>query len=214
MGNSRALSRGEELANSLTHGLGLLLSIVAFPVLVFAMAGKRDPLMVVAVSVFAASLIALYGASTIYHALPQSETKLFFRKVDHVAIYLLIAGTYTPFALGVLRGPLGWTLFGVIWALAAVGTVFKTSKLGFRYPRASTIIYVGMGWLAILAVKPFIAAMPINGIVWLFAGGLCYTGGVAFYVWEKLKYGHAVWHLFVLAGSTCHFIAVLLYSAV
>ena len=211
---SRVLSAGEELANSLTHGLGLLASIVSFPVLVFAMVPKRDPLMVVAVSVFAASLIALYGASTVYHALPQSETKLFFRKVDHVAIYLLIAGTYTPFALGVLRGPLGWTLFGVIWALAALGVVFKTSKLGFRYPRASTIIYVGMGWLAILAVKPFIAAMPINGIAWLFAGGLCYTGGVVFYVWEKLKYGHAVWHLFVLGGSTCHFIAVLLYSAV
>lgn len=211
---SRVLSAGEELANSLTHGLGLLASIVSFPVLVFAMVPKRDPLMVVAVSVFAASLIALYGASTVYHALPQSETKLFFRKIDHVAIYLLIAGTYTPFALGVLRGPLGWTLFGVIWALAALGVVFKTSKLGFRYPRASTIIYVGMGWLAILAVKPFIAAMPIKGIVWLFAGGLCYTGGVVFYVWEKLKYGHAVWHLFVLGGSTCHFIAVLLYSAV
>jgi hemolysin III len=210
----RALSRGEELANSLTHGAGLLLSIVSFPVLIFAMVPKRDPLMVIAVSVFAASLVALYGASTVYHALPQSETKLFFRKVDHVAIYLLIAGTYTPFLLGVLRGPLGWSLFAVVWSLAAIGVVFKTSKLGFRYPRVSTLIYLGMGWLAILAVKPFIAAMPINGIVWLFAGGLCYTGGVAFYVWDKLKYGHAVWHLFVLGGSTCHFVAVLLYSAV
>jgi hemolysin III len=210
---SRALSHGEEIANSLTHGAGLLLSIVSFPVLIFAMVPKRDPLMVIAVSVFAASLVALYGASTIYHALPQSETKLFFRKVDHVAIYLLIAGTYTPFLLGVLRGPLGWSLFAVVWSLAALGVVFKTSKLGFRYPRASTLIYLGMGWLAILAVKPFIAAMPINGIEWLLAGGLCYTGGVAFYVWDRLKYGHAVWHLFVLGGSTCHFVAVLLYSA-
>jgi hemolysin III len=199
----RVLSHGEELANSLTHGLGLLLSIVSFPVLIFAMVPKRDPLMV----------LALYGASTVYHALPQSETKLFFRKVDHVAIYLLIAGTYTPFLLGVLRGPLGWSLFAVVWSLAAIGVVFKTSKLGFRYPRVSTLIYLGMGWLALIAVKPFIAAMPINGIVWLFAGGLCYTGGVAFYVWDRLKYGHAVWHLFVLGGSTCHFIAVLLYSA-
>jgi hemolysin III len=210
----RVLSAGEELANSLIHGLGLVLSIVSFPVLIFAMVPKRDPLMVIAVSVFTASLIALYGASTVYHALPQSETKLFFRKVDHVAIYLLIAGTYTPFLLGVLRGPLGWSLFAVVWSLAALGVVFKTSKLGFRYPRVSTLIYLGMGWLALIAVKPFIAAMPINGIVWLFAGGLCYTGGVAFYVWDKLKYGHAVWHLFVLGGSTCHFVAVLLYSAV
>lgn len=209
----RPLSRGEELANSLTHGLGLLLSIVSFPVLIFAMVPRRDPLMVVAVSVFAASLVALYGASTVYHALPQSETKLFFRKVDHVAIYLLIAGTYTPFLLGVLRGPLGWGLFALVWTMAAIGVVFKTSKLGFRYPRVSIVVYMAMGWLALVAVKPFIAAMPVNGIIWLVAGGLCYTSGVTFYVWDKLKYGHAVWHLFVLAGSICHFIAVLLYSA-
>jgi hemolysin III len=163
-------------------------------------------------SIFAASLIALYAASTIYHGLPPSRAKHMFRVLDHVAIYLLIAGTYTPFTLGVLRGATGWTLFGLIWSLAGAGIVFKT-VLGFRYPRASTVFYVLMGWAAVVAIRPVMAQVPAAGLAWLLAGGLLYTGGVAFFAWEQQRHHHAVWHVFVLGGSVCHFFAVLWYAA-
>ncbi len=207
----RPLSLGEEIANSLTHGLGLVASLVGLPVLVIAAAGRGDALQVIGASIFAASLVALYAASTTYHAWPPSRAKQILRVVDHVAIYLLIAGTYTPFTLGVLRGTWGWTLFGVVWSLAALGIVFKT-VLGFRYPRASTLFYVAMGWLAVVAIRPMADQVPAMGLAWIAAGGLLYTAGVAFYAWERLRYGHAVWHLFVLGGSTCHFFAVLWYG--
>ncbi len=210
-GTHRDGSLGEEIANSVTHGVGLLLSIAALPVLVVAAAGRHDTFQVVAGSIFAATLIALYAASTIYHALPRSPAKNVFRVIDHSAIYLLIAGTYTPFTLGVLRGGWGWSLFGVIWGLAALGVLFKTT-LGFRYPRLSTAIYVMMGWMVLFAIKPFVTLVPRAGLLWLLAGGLCYTGGVYFYSRDRIRYGHAVWHLFVLAGSACHFAAVLLYA--
>jgi len=207
----RSLSIGEEIANSLTHGAGLVASLVGLPVLVIAAAGRGDSLQVIGCSVFAASLVALYAASTTYHALPASRAKHVLRVVDHVAIYLLIAGTYTPFTLGVLRGAWGWTLFGVVWSLAALGIVFKT-VLGFRYPRASTLFYVGMGWLAVVAIRPMTEQMPAAGLAWIAAGGLFYSAGVAFYAWERQRYSHAVWHLFVLGGSACHFFAVLWYA--
>ena len=208
----RAYSRGEELANSLTHGAGLLMSIAILPILVMAMVARHDAMMVVGVSVFASTLIALYAASTIYHALPPSRAKQLFRVIDHAAIYLLIAGTYTPFTLGVLRGAWGWSLFGIVWTIAALGVLFKTT-LGFRFPRLSTALYVAMGWMVIVALKPMMTLMPHAGLLWLALGGLCYTGGVIFYVRDHKPYNHALWHLFVLSGSACHAVAVMGYSA-
>ena len=210
----REYSLGEEIANSVTHGVGLLASVVALPVLVVAAVRDSPGVVsrVVGVSIFAATLMAMYTTSTIYHALPPSRGKRVFRVLDHSAIYMLIAGTYTPFTLGALRGPWGWTLLGIMWGLAALGILFK-STLGMRFPRASTTIYVLMGWMAMFAIKPFVATVPLPGLLWLLAGGLCYTGGVVFYAWDRLRYGHALWHLCVMGGSVCHFIAVLNYSA-
>jgi hemolysin III len=212
MRHQRPLSLAEEIANSLTHGAGLVASLVGLPVLVIAAAGRGDAAQVVGCSVFATSLIALYTASTIYHSLPVSRAKEIFRVLDHAAIYLLIAGTYTPFTLGVLRGAWGWTLFGLVWSLAALGIVSKV-LLGFRYPRASALLCVVMGWLAVVAIQPVATRVPAAGLGWLVGGGLLYTGGIAFYAWERQRYSHVVWHLFVLAGSVCHFFAVLWYGA-
>ena len=150
-------------------------------------------------------------ASTLYHALPHPRAKRVFRVLDHSAIYLLIAGTDTPCALGALRGPWGWALLGAVWTLAALGITAKAT-LGFRFPRLSTAVYVAMGWLALIAVQPLLAHVGVAGLMWLLAGGLCYTAGVVFFAWERLRYGHMVWHLFVAAGSVCHFFAVLWYA--
>lgn len=211
MTEMRPSSLGEEIANSVTHGLGLAASLAAAPVLI-AVAARRDAWQMVGSSVFAGTLVALYAASTIYHSLPPSRAKRVFRVLDHGAIYLLIAGTYTPFTLGVLRGVWGWTLLGLVWGLAAVGVVFKSVR-GFRHPRLSTTVYLLMGWLALIAVKPMLANMSFAGLMWLLAGGLSYTGGVVFFALDHKRYVHAVWHVFVLGGSTCHCVAVLLYSA-
>ncbi len=208
----RPLSLGEEIANCLTHGVGLLASLVGVPLLVLAAAGRGDALLVVGCSVFAASLVAVYASSTLYHALPPSRAKEILRVLDHTAIYLLIAGTYTPFTLGVLRGALGWTLFGLVWSLAALGILLKT-VFRMRYERAAMLLYVAMGWLAVVAIQPITAVMPFSGLLWLLAGGLLYTGGLAFYAWEQQRHSHTVWHLFVLGGSACHFFAVLWYAA-
>jgi hemolysin III len=209
---ARPQSRGEELVNSITHGTGLLLSLAALPVLVVAASGSRRASHLVGSAVFGATMVLLYLASTVYHALPVSRAKRVFRVLDHAAIYLLIAGTYTPFALGPLRGPWGWTLLAIIWSLALLGVVAKAAA-GFRYPRLSTWLYVGMGWLGIIAAQPLLARVPLAGVAWLLAGGLCYTGGVAFYATDaRLRYGHAAWHLCVLAGSACHFVAVLRHA--
>jgi hemolysin III len=212
MRHDRHLSLGEEIANSLTHGAGFVASVVGLPVLVIAAAAHGDAAQTVGCGVFAASLIALYSASTLYHALPPSRAKEIFRVLDHALIYVLIAGTYTPFTLGVLRGAWGWTLFGLVWGLAAVGIVFKTLR-GLRYPRASALLCVVMGWLAVAAIQPMVTRVPAAGLVWLVGGGLLYTGGIAFYAWERQRYSHVVWHIFVLAGSVCHFFAVLWYAA-
>ena len=158
-------------------------------------------------------MVLVYLTSTVYHALPDSRAKRVFRVLDHAAIYLLIAGTYTPFAFGALHGPWGWTLFGVIWSLALFGITAKLT-VGFKYPRLSTMLYLGMGWMGIVAVQPMLARVPLEGIGWLLAGGLFYTGGVVFYLTDaRLRYGHAVWHLCVMVGTACHFLAVLLHSA-
>jgi hemolysin III len=157
-------------------------------------------------------MVALYLSSTIYHALPPGRAKSVFRVIDHAAIYLLIAGTYTPFALGPLRGPWGWSLLGVVWGIAAIGIVVKV-KLGFVYPRLSTGIYVAMGWMGLVFLQPLLARMPAAGLWWLLAGGVCYSGGVLFYVKDaQLRYGHALWHVCVVAGTVCHFVAVAQYA--
>lgn len=208
---SRIQSSGEEIANSVSHGIGLLAALVATPFLVLA-AAPHGTMNIVGVSIFAATAAGLYLTSTVYHALPHGRAKRVFRGLDHGAIYLLIAGTYTPFTLGVLRGGWGWTLLGVIWSLALAGLIFKM-LVSFRYPRLSTTIYLAMGWLVIVAVYPLIQRMPIEGLLWLLAGGLLYTGGIGFYAAKQIKYAHFIWHLCVLTGTACHFVAVISYSA-
>lgn len=204
-------SRREEVANSVSHGLGFVLAVAGAPLLI-ATAIRRGTLAdVVAVSVFAASMALLYLSSTIYHALPPGRTKNAFHVLDHAAIYLLIAGTYTPFTLGVLKGGWGWTLFGLVWGLAALGVLLKVFA-GIRWHGISTAVYVGMGWLIIIAAKPLWESLPLAGLVWLFAGGIAYTSGVYFYLKKNMRYGHLVWHLFVVAGTGCHFVAILHYA--
>ena len=207
----RLQSRTEEVANSLTHALALALVVVGGPVLIVTALREGTLTDVVAVSVFAAAMALMYFASAVYHALKPGPAKHVFHVLDHAAIYLLIAGTYTPFTLGVLKGAWGWTLFGVVWALAILGIVIKLVA-GFRWHKLSIAVYVAMGWIAIVAIKPLMAALPAGGFAWLLAGGLAYTAGVAFYVNKRLRYSHAVWHLFVLAGTACHYVAVLRYA--
>lgn len=203
---------GEAIANSVTHGLGLLASLVALPILIVA-ASKRGAIEITGAAIFGASLVILYGASTVYHSFAHSRARRLLRLIDHSAIYLLIAGSYTPFALGPLRGRFGNILLVGVWAMAITGVVLK-SRRGFGKPWLSTALYIGMGWISVLAIRPLITHVGAAGVWWLVAGGLCYTGGVVFYATDhKVRYGHAVWHLFVLAGSTCHFFAVLWHSA-
>jgi hemolysin III len=191
--------------------VGFVLAVAGAPLLI-ATAIRRGTLAdVVAVSVFAASMALLYLSSTIYHALPPGRTKNAFHVLDHAAIYLLIAGTYTPFTLGVLKGGWGWTLFGLVWGLAALGVLLKVFA-GIRWHGISTAVYVGMGWLIIIAAKPLWEGLPLAGLIWLFAGGIAYTSGVYFYLKKNMRYGHLVWHLFVVAGTGCHFVAILHYA--
>jgi hemolysin III len=207
----RPLSLGEEIANAVTHGVGLVASLIGVPVLLVVVISRGNLWQIIGCSIFAITLVALYATSTLYHALPPSRTKQRFQLIDHAAIYLLIAGSYTPFTLGLLRGPWGWTLSIAVWCLAGLGILFK-AVCGMRFPRLSTLLYILMGWLAVLAIRPLAAVLPGGGLGWLFAGGLLYTGGVIFFLWEKPRYNHMLWHLFVLAGSVCHFLAVLWYA--
>jgi len=208
----RSPSLGEEIASSVTHGLGLVASIVALPFLIMGASREGDAWRVSSAIVFGVSLILLYCASTLYHALPRSKAKRVFRVIDHSAIYVLIAGTYTPFLLGPLRGGWGWSLFFTLWALAIAGIVMKAT-LGFRWARASTIVYLLMGWCGLVAIKPLVERVSVAGLIWLFAGGLAYTAGVAFFVLDqRIRYAHSIWHLFVATGSVCHVVAVLRYS--
>ena len=203
-------SLGEELAHSITHGIGAALSIAGLVLLVTLAAIRGDAWHVVSCSIFGATLVFLYTASTLYHSITHPGAKRVLRVFDHAAIFLLIAGTYTPFTLVTLRGGWGWTLFIIVWGLALVGIIYKiTAKNRFRF--LSVLLYLAMGWLVLIAIEPMVTSMPKPGLVLLLAGGLCYTLGVIFYAWKRLPYGHAVWHLFVLAGSICHFFAVLLY---
>ncbi len=200
----------EERANSLTHGVGLVASLAGTAVIVVSTALHGDPRRVVAAAIYGFSLVALYGASTAYHGCRRPRLKRSLEKVDHFAIYLLIAGTYTPIALVTLGGWMGWTLFGLVWGVAAGGIVMKALFFG-RFRVLSTLFYVGMGWLGVIAVRPLLAHLSTGGLVWLLAGGLAYTVGTVFYHNRRLRYAHAVWHVFVLAGSLCHFLAIALY---
>jgi hemolysin III len=210
--STRAQSLGEEIANSVTHGAGLLMSLLGLVVLVEIAAKRGDPWQIVGFTVFGSTLVLLYSTSTLYHALSVPRAKRLFRILDHAAIYLLIAGTYTPFMLGALRGVWGWVLLGAIWGVAGIGITLKATG-GRRFPRWSTAVYILMGWMVLVMLRPLLAHVATAGILWLVAGGLLYTAGVIFFAWTQLRYGHMVWHLFVLAGSTCHFCAVLWYSA-
>jgi hemolysin III len=210
----RSSSLGEELANSITHGFGLMASAAAAPVLIVTAAHAHDPWRVIAASVFATTLLLLYAASTLYHALPGHvlrRPKEVFRRLDHAAIYLLIAGTYTPFVLVSMRGAWGWSLFGVVWGLAAAGVTLKSVFGAGRLAVLSTAVYVGMGWLVVVAIRPLLAHVAPGAVLWLFAGGLAYTTGVIFFALDRHRYMHAIWHLFVLGGSACHAWAVLAY---
>lgn len=196
-----------ELANTITHGIGVVASIAALCLLVIAAARGGDPWEIVGAVIFGATLVLLYLASTLYHATPNASAKARLKVLDHCAIYLLIAGTYTPFMITVLRGGWGWSMFGVIWGLAAAGVIFKLLFTG-RFQVLSTIIYVLMGWLIVVAAVPMIRLMPPTTLMWLFLGGVTYTAGTAFYHNQRIRHAHAIWHLFVLGGSVCHAIAV------
>ena len=202
-------SRQSELANTITHAVGVALALAGLAVLVTIGSLHGNPRQVVSYSIYGVTLVLLYAASTAYHGIRLPRARRLLRTLDHAAIYLLIAGTYTPFSLISLRGAWGWSLFGVIWALAAIGVVFKVFFIG-RFSRISTVVYLGMGWLALIATRQLFANLPAQGLALLFAGGFCYTVGVLFFAFDrKLRFNHAIWHLFVLAGSVCHFFAVL-----
>jgi hemolysin III len=197
----------EEFVNAVTHGLGMVASVAAAAVLIVLAALNGDAWLITGVSVFATSLIALYTASTLYHAVRSEALKARLKVLDHAAIYLLIAGTYTPFMIGALRGGWGWSLFAVVWGLAVVGIALKLVYTG-RYRVLSTSMYVAMGWLVLIGMGPLIRALDPVTLVWLVAGGVAYTAGTPFYHSGRIPYAHAVWHLFVLAGSVCHAVAV------
>lgn len=208
----RLQSRGEEIANSVSHGIGLLAALGAFPVLVGAALQRGEVSGIVGASVFATATVLLYLTSTLFHALPRRRAKCVFQILDHSAIYILIAGTYTPFTLGVLHGAWGWTLFGIVWSLAIAGTALKILG-GIQYTTLSTWVYLAMGWLVLIAAETVYTLLPGWGIFWLLVGGIAYTAGAVFFMAERIRYFHFVWHLFVIAGTTCHFIAVLRYAA-
>jgi hemolysin III len=203
-------SPGEELANSLTHGIGILLSLAGLVVLIVAATLVGGPREIISCAIYGSTLIALYTTSTLYHSTSRPAPKRILRTLDHVAIFLLIAGTYTPFVLIALRGAWGWSLFGVTWGLAALGVIFELTAL-HRFRGAMVALYIGMGWVGVIALKPLVAALPAAGLWLMFGGGISYTAGVLFYVWRSLRYHHAIWHLFVLGGSAMQYFAVLWY---
>jgi hemolysin III len=212
MVRSRIAVTVEELANIATHGFGFVASLVAFPILVVLAARAGDAVVVAGVSIFAATLVGAYAASTIYHSMPKGPRRVFWRRVDQAAVYLLIAGTYTPLGLGALRGPLGWTLLAIVWVAAFVGIAVKLGRRT-EAPTLETITYLGMGWLVVVAIQPLLDRLGWAGFLWLLAGGLAYTVGTIFLVCQsRIRYGHCAWHVFVLGGSACHAVAIANYA--
>ena len=210
MTSEQMQDRDQELWNAITHGLGTALSIAALSVMVTFAALRGSARHIVGASLFGAMLVLLYLMSTLYHALRPPRAKKVFRILDHSAIFLLIAGTYTPLCLGPLKGPWGWSLFGIVWGLAVMGIVFKAT-LFHHWAWLSTATYLLMGWIALIAIVPLMRTLSPAGLAWLFGGGLCYSGGVLFYRWESYRHHHALWHLCVLAGSACHVFCVLFH---
>ena len=202
-------SDGEELASSLIHGVGIVLSIVGLATLAAFAARAGDPRHLASVCVYGATLILLYTASTLYHSVPGERVKPVLRLLDHAAIFLLIAGTYTPLTLITLHGAWGWSLFAIVWALAFAGIALELRRVRHRGVMAA--LYVGMGWVGVVAIKPLMASLPAGGLWLLFGGGIAYTLGVPFYLWKRLPYNHALWHAFVLLGSVLQFFAVLYF---
>ena len=203
-------TRGEEVANAVTHGIGALAGVAGLVLLLRRAVTSGHAVAVVAAAVFGGTVVLLFAASTVYHAVPEGRATGWLRLLDHSAIYLLIAGTYTPFTLITLHGPWGWSVFGTVWGLALLGLAGQAGLLR-RVRWIEVVLYLVMGWVVVVAFKPLVAALPPQGLALLVAGGLAYTVGVAFYLWHSLPYHHAVWHLFVLAGATCHFLAIYLY---
>lgn len=209
--HERQQSLGEEIANSVSHGVGLVLALIGFPVLVVSTMQRGVVMDMVAATVFATTMVLLYFTSMMFHAFPRSRAKRVFQVLDHSAIYLLIAGTYTPFTLGVLHGTWGWILFGLVWGLAVAGIVMKVFG-GIRYNTVSTLVYIAMGWLVVIAADTVWTLVPKWGIFWLLAGGIAYTLGAVFFLAERVRYFHFVWHLFVIAGTACHYVAVFWFA--
>ncbi len=203
----RSLTTGEEIFNSISHGIGVLLSIVALVILVVRASKHGDAWHLVSFSIFGGSLVLLYLSSTLYHSFTKKELKNLFARFDHAAIFVLIAGTYTPYLLTVLRGTLGWILFGIIWGVALAGVVIRSIYLT-KFRKLMVAVYVIMGWMFVIAAGPMIHNLTTTSLLFLLLGGLSYTIGVVFYVWRNLKYGHGIWHLFVLAGSIFHFFSI------
>lgn len=210
MAETHQFSTGEEIANAITHGIGAILSIAALVLLIVYASLYGNAWHIVSFTIFGASMFILYMSSTMVHALRPGKAKDLFEIFDHSAIYIFIAGTYTPFTLIVIQGKLGWTMFGIAWGLAIAGTIFKVFFVK-KYLFTSTILYVLMGWMVVLGWNQIVAFLPRAGVVLLVAGGICYTFGAVFYVWRGFKFHHAVWHLFVIAGSVTHFFCVILY---
>ncbi|WP_129726518.1 PAQR family membrane homeostasis protein TrhA [Ectobacillus funiculus] len=210
MATTHTFSKGEEIANSITHGIGALLSIAALVLLIVFSALHGTAWHVVSFTLFGSTMVILYLSSTLVHALPRGKAKDVFEILDHSSIYFFIAGTYTPFLFIAVKGWLGWTLFGIVWGLAVAGTVFKSFFVK-KFLHISTLLYVIMGWLIVFAWKPLVQGVPHNGVVLLVIGGILYTVGAIFYVWRGFKFHHAIWHVFVIAGTTMHFFSVLLY---
>ncbi|MDW7614424.1 hemolysin III family protein [Peribacillus simplex] len=210
MANTHVYTKKEEVVNAITHGVGVLLSIAALVFLIIFSVQKGSPWDVVISVIYGASMLLLYVSSTLVHSFPEGKTKDIFEIFDHSAIYIFIAGTYTPIMVLVIKGSLGWTLLGIIWGVAIIGVVFKAFYVK-RFLFLSTLLYIAMGWMIVIVWGPLTAAMPSEGIQLLIAGGLLYTFGAIFYVWRGFPFHHAVWHVFVLGGSATHFFAVLFY---
>jgi hemolysin III len=207
---SKSIKYKEELFNSISHGVGVGLSITGLVVMLAWAINRGDGFIITSISIYGISLLMLYTASTLYHSWMPGRIKHWLKVADHAAIYLLIAGTYTPFSLVLLPPKWGWPLLGVIWALATVGMVFKVFYIN-KYNYLSTVMYLIMGWLVLFAINPLLESLPAGGLTWLLAGGLSYTLGCIFYIWDRLPFNHGIWHIFVLFGSICHFFSILLY---
>jgi hemolysin III len=201
-------STGEELANTISHGIGLAGAMIGTPILVLAAFHRGSLSFLIGTIVFTVTMLVLYLGSMLYHAWPQTPAKSILQVLDHSAIFLLIAGTYTPFALGPLRGVWGWTMLGLVWALATLGVLIKATRGAARHKKFAMALYLGMGWLALVFIRPLALAVPLSVVLWLVAGGIAYTAGVLFYARKGVRYSHFVWHLFVLVGTGCHFAAV------